>query len=157
MGVIQHDSPDEGDAAPVVAQGRKAIGTYSDGRALHFDEATGQFDIGGTSVTVDQVVGYDRAGHVFWQRDEMRSWAHEYAAAMAPRAPGAGQPQPAVGIDVQGAWCPHCQNRNSVKHTSGFGCVFWIVVLVSLGLGLIMIPFLPKTWRCLVCGNEWRA
>jgi hypothetical protein len=129
------------------------VGEYQDGRTIAFNEATGRFDVGGTAVTVDQVVAYDRAGQVAWARPDLRDWAHEYAKALSPQA---AQQWP-TGVNVQGAWCPHCKNRNSVKHTSGLGCVFWIFVLVSIGLALIMIPFLPKSWRCIVCGNEWRA
>lgn len=61
------------------------------------------------------------------------------------------------GIDRSGAWCPNCHNRDSRKKTSGLGCVFWVFVLVSMGLALIMIPFLPRTWHCNICGNQWRA
>lgn len=60
-------------------------------------------------------------------------------------------------VNKSGAWCPHCQSRNSYKTTDGIGCVFITIVLISCGLGLIMIPFLPRTWHCTVCGNQWRA
>ena len=116
---------------------------------MTFDEATGQFAVGETAVTIEQVMGYDFAGQIFWARDELRDWAREYASAVVPQGPAV--------VDIQGAWCPHCRSRNSVKRTSGFGCAFWVFVLVSMGLALIMIPFLPKTWHCFTCGNEWRA
>jgi len=60
-------------------------------------------------------------------------------------------------VDETGAWCPNCKNRKSFKTTAGTGCVFWVFVIVSMGLALIMIPFLPKTWHCQVCGHQWRA
>lgn len=86
----------------------------------------------------------------------------------APACPGCGRPiappiiprqaqAPPPVVDITGAWCPHCKNRNSHKTTDGKSCVFWIFVIVSMGLALIMIPFLPKTWHCNVCGNEWKA
>jgi uncharacterized membrane protein YvbJ len=80
----------------------------------------------------------------------------------APQCPHCGRPiataqSAPTKLDKTGAWCPNCHNRDSYKSTSGVGCVFWIFVLVSMGLALLMIPFLPKTWRCRVCKHEWRA
>ena len=60
-------------------------------------------------------------------------------------------------IGKTGAWCPNCHNRDSFKTTSGRGCAFWIFVFISMGLALVMIPFLPKTWHCRVFKNEWKA
>jgi uncharacterized membrane protein YvbJ len=74
-----------------------------------------------------------------------------------PIATGSRSSPPSQIVDRGGVWCPHCKNRDSVKRASGTGCVFWIFVIVSMGLALIMIPFLPKTWHCNVCGNEWKA
>ena len=56
-----------------------------------------------------------------------------------------------------GAWCPNCRSRDTYKTTSGVGCFFVVLILISFGLALIMIPFLPKTCHCRACGNEWRA
>jgi hypothetical protein len=71
----------------------------------------------------------------------------------APSPAGADKPV----INVVGAWCPNCKNRDSFKETRGLGWVFVVLAIVSCGLGLIMIPFLPKTWHCRVCGHQWRA
>lgn len=60
-------------------------------------------------------------------------------------------------VDRRGAWCPNCRNRDSYKKTSGIGCAFAVFIVISMGLALIMLPFLPKTWHCRICGNEWRA
>lgn len=60
-------------------------------------------------------------------------------------------------VNKSGAFCPNCKGRDSYKTTGGTGCVFWVFVIISMGLALIMIPFLPKTWHCRVCGNQWRA
>ena len=38
------------------------VGTYIDGRALTYDEATRAFAVGGTPVTLAQVLEYDAAG-----------------------------------------------------------------------------------------------
>lgn len=66
-------------------------------------------------------------------------------------------PQEQPPIDKQGTWCPHCNNRDSTKKIRGMGCIFWVIVLFSIGLGLLAIPFLPREWHCHVCGNVWRA
>ena len=66
-------------------------------------------------------------------------------------------PATATRLDQIGAWCPNCKNRSSYKTTEGTGWAVVVIVLISCGLGLIMIPFLPKTWHCTICGNQWRA
>ena len=63
----------------------------------------------------------------------------------------------AMPLNVTGAWCPNCRNRNSYQSTGGVLIVVIIIAIISCGLGLIMIPFLPKTWHCNVCGNQWRG
>lgn len=73
---------------------------------------------------------------------------------LPPPVPGT----PSVSVqNIDGSWCPNCKNRNSYKTTSGIGIVWVVLLIVSCGLALIMIPFLPKTWHCRVCGNQWRA
>lgn len=59
--------------------------------------------------------------------------------------------------DAYGAWCPHCGNRCSVKTSSGGGCLFACFIFVSMGLALLLIPFLPKEWHCQQCQHKWRA
>ena len=53
------------------------VGTYIDGRALTYDEATRAFAVGGTPVTLAQVLEYDAAGQIQWPSAEMRAWAHQ--------------------------------------------------------------------------------
>lgn len=60
-------------------------------------------------------------------------------------------------IDRAGAWCPHCHNRDSYRKIRGMGFVFWVFALVSMGLALLAIPFLPREWHCRQCANVWRA
>lgn len=60
-------------------------------------------------------------------------------------------------VDYKGAWCPHCKSRNSEKRMEDFGCFWVIIILVSLGWGLLLFPFFPRSWHCLECGNTWRA
>jgi hypothetical protein len=59
------------------------VGTYADGRALNYDEATRTFDVGGAPVTPEQVVGYDKAGQVTWASDSLRDWAYQRAGSAA--------------------------------------------------------------------------
>ena len=52
--------------------------------------------------------------------------------------------------------CPKC----SFKYTEcsrDIGCAIAIVIFISLGLGLIMIPFLPHKCECRACGNKWKS
>lgn len=59
-------------------------------------------------------------------------------------------------VNKAGAWCPHCGNRNSYKSTSGVGCVVMCILFITI-IGLLFIPFLPKSWNCRECKHEWRA
>jgi RNA polymerase subunit RPABC4/transcription elongation factor Spt4 len=72
----------------------------------------------------------------------------------APQA--AARPQPKPKIDRRGAWCPHCGNRDSTKDVSGAGCLVAGILLITV-VGILLIPFLPKTWKCHQCGHQWRA
>ena len=118
------------------------IGTYGDGRALSVDEATQTYDIGGTPVSLPDVLAWDAAGQIAWASPELKQWASSLA-------------RPAV-VDFRGAWCPHCGNRDSVKRTHGVGCVVMVFLFISI-IGILALPFLPKEWHCNVCGNAWRA
>lgn len=80
-------------------------------------------------------------------------------AAACPHcgAPRAGAARPATPkVDRRGAWCPNCGNRDSTKDVSGMGCLVMGVLFISI-IGILLIPFLPKTWKCHQCGHEWRA
>ena len=106
------------------------VGTYIDGRELTYDEATRAFAVGGTPVTLAQVLEYDAAGQIQWPSDEMRAWAHQltgptltkawvgsYARvgpiAVVPRSPMVAPPRwhptpraginSATGMDARGA------------------------------------------------------
>jgi hypothetical protein len=60
-------------------------------------------------------------------------------------------------VNKQGNWCPNCKNRDSYKESDGKSCMIFVIIFISLGIGLILLPFLPKHWRCNICGNEWKA
>jgi hypothetical protein len=59
-------------------------------------------------------------------------------------------------IDKHGAWCPHCHNRASWKDTD-YGFFFILLVLLTMGVALLLIPILPKTWHCTQCNHQWKA
>lgn len=76
----------------------------------------------------------------------------------APACPQCGRPILAREgkVDIVGAWCPHCGNRESAKKLDA-GCVFWIFVLLTMGGALLLYPFLPRSWICARCRNRWKA
>lgn len=57
--------------------------------------------------------------------------------------------------DKVGNWCPNCGNRDSYKTSSGGGCLIMGILFISI-IGILLIPFLPKSWKCRSCGNEWK-
>ena len=80
----------------------------------------------------------------------------------AEKCPNCGAPVTVIApekptLDVRGTWCPNCHNRDSVKKSSGLGCLFIVAIFFTLGLALLAIPFRPKHWYCRVCKNEWKA
>jgi hypothetical protein len=50
--------------------------------------------------------------------------------------------------------CPNCKG-NKINHQKDFGCAFLIFLFISMGIGLIMIPFLPTKHTCRDCGTQW--
>ena len=59
-------------------------------------------------------------------------------------------------IDKKGAWCPNCGNRNSTKESQGGSCLLIGILFISI-IGILLIPFLPKVWKCKECKHTWRA
>jgi hypothetical protein len=58
---------------------------------------------------------------------------------------------------VQGKYnCPNCKSKFTISKRD-IGCAMMIIIFVSLGLGLIMIPFLPNHCTCQACGYKWKA
>mgnify|MGYP001611375188 CR=1 FL=1 len=51
--------------------------------------------------------------------------------------------------------CPNCKSQEVVCHRN-IGRAVLIIIFISLGLGLIMIPFLPKECKCKKCGLKWK-
>jgi len=52
--------------------------------------------------------------------------------------------------------CPSCSSKKT-ECKKEYGCSFLIILFISFGLGLIMIPFLPDYCTCLSCGNKWKS
>jgi len=119
------------------------VGVYIDGRNLNYDQASNQFDVGGTNVTLAQVLEYDAFGQVRWPDDATRSWAYELkewqesttaiqaraeakakstqdrAAAVQMVTKGLSEmgQQSAFGHLNAAMICPHCQRQGSVRVT----------------------------------------
>lgn len=51
--------------------------------------------------------------------------------------------------------CPNCGSQKVSQHRQ-IGCAVIVLIFVSFGLGLLMIPFLPKTCACKVCKTTWK-
>jgi hypothetical protein len=52
--------------------------------------------------------------------------------------------------------CPSCKSRYTICKKN-IGCAILILIFVSLGLGLIIIPFLPYHCTCQICNYKWKA
>lgn len=52
--------------------------------------------------------------------------------------------------------CPQCKSRKTqCERAVGFAVL--IIIFISCGIGLIMIPFLPYSCRCNACGFKWKT
>ncbi len=60
------------------------LGTYIDGRELTYDQTTGAFAVGGTPVTLAQVLEYDASGQIQWLSSDVRTWAHQLPRPASP-------------------------------------------------------------------------
>lgn len=52
--------------------------------------------------------------------------------------------------------CPKCSSSKTVCKKN-VGCAVIVIIFVSFGIGLIMLPFLPYTCSCEACGNKWKS
>ena len=52
--------------------------------------------------------------------------------------------------------CPSCKSKYTFCQKN-IGCAIMIIIFISLGLGLIMIPFLPRHCECRVCDYKWKS
>jgi len=60
-------------------------------------------------------------------------------------------------INDQGKFsCPKCEFKYT-KCERKIGCAILIIIFISFGLGLIMIPFLPHECTCPACGYRWKT
>lgn len=83
-----------------------------------------QFDVGGTSVTLEQVLEYDAFGQIDWSSDEIRSWAQGLRAGL-PRQ---------IRSDVNKGWgLLGFRSRRPWKMVAAFVYyVSWIVFVVAV-------------------------
>jgi len=52
--------------------------------------------------------------------------------------------------------CPRCHSQKTVCERD-INCAVLIIIFISIGLGAIMIPFLPYTCRCRACDHKWKS
>ncbi|MDP2182763.1 MAG: hypothetical protein Q8K99_09370 [Actinomycetota bacterium] len=57
------------------------VGSYIDGRELTYDQHSGQFAVGSTPVTLEQVREYDDFAQIEWSNDATRTWARDLQAS----------------------------------------------------------------------------
>jgi len=52
--------------------------------------------------------------------------------------------------------CPSCRSNNTdCKRDIGYAIM--IIICITFGIGLIMIPFLPYKCECYACGFKWKS
>lgn len=51
--------------------------------------------------------------------------------------------------------CPECKSQDVECHKK-VGCFFIVFLFISMGLGLVMYPFLPKECTCKKCRLKWK-
>ena len=104
------------------------VGTYVDGRELTYDEATGAFAVGGTTVTLAQVLEYDASGQIGWPSAEMRAWAHQLTRSASPLTRAWVGPHARVGpiaavspseVVAPPAWHPDPTGRHQLRYWDG--------------------------------------
>jgi len=52
--------------------------------------------------------------------------------------------------------CPMC-GSSKTDYRKDVGCAIGIIIFISFGIGLIMIPFLPYACSCEACGHKWKS
>lgn len=52
--------------------------------------------------------------------------------------------------------CPACKSSR-VNTRREAGCLFVVFLFVSMGLALVLWPFLPQIATCEACGAKWKA
>ena len=71
------------------------------------------------------------------------------ATAAAPYAVN-----PAEFRNTGGKTCSRCGLTNSYSTTNGTTIVLTVILFITC-IGILAIPFLPKTWYCRYCSNIW--
>jgi hypothetical protein len=135
-----------------VGQPSCSLGTYVDGRELTYDEAAGQFAVGGTPVPVDDVRAYDAAGQINWTLGTSSVWFHQSFPAQ--------KAAPAAGMQIVPK-CLHCGFVGPWKIEPLVRPIDWIITLVFLflfGGGLIYLLVIiiirsNENRRAKICAN----
>jgi hypothetical protein len=141
------------------------IGTYVDGRPLGYDEASNSFDVGGTAVGIQDVIAYDQAAHLTWASEDLKSWAYQVSASMAPAAPAAPQYAQAAPVGaIQSHAVPKCLSCGYVGPWKVDGLlrpmdwVIGLLFMVAFGSGLVYLVVVAllrsnKNNRAKICTN----
>jgi hypothetical protein len=137
------------------------LGTYIDGRALGYSEASQRFDLGGAQVSHDHVRQWDEAGQITWVGDDLRSWAYQLIAYSSALATAASPPATANPTTHQVPKCLSCGHVGPWKVDGLFRPMDWLIglgFLVFFGTGLVYMLVvglirLNKNNRAKICTN----
>src|SRR5690349_1024170 len=77
-----------------------------------------------------------------------------FASQAYPQQQAMAIPLPVQQGKQRGKTCMRCGVTNSDSELTGMAIVLLFVLFITC-LGLILIPFLPKTWTCRNCGFVW--
>lgn len=144
------------------------IGLYVDGRELTHPEGSCEFAIGGTPVTLDDVLQYDAFGQIMWASEETREWAYGLKAwenaALVNDLANQRQLELRYGHSNPMMVCPHCQTKGSirtkaVKQKKGVSGGKATAAVLTGGVSLLATGLSRKEQAtqafCGNCGNTW--
>ena len=107
-----------------------------------------------------QVYGYQVIGPKRWTETKFVLALNVEQAVLEARR---HVPQGYAFNDRRGVWvlprgrftCPNCGSQFTASERD-IGCAIMIIIFISLGLGLLLIPFLPFKNQCNACGYRWK-
>jgi len=137
------------------------LGTYIDGRALGYSEASQRFDLGGIEVAHDHVRQWGDAGQITWASDDLRVWAYQLIAHNSALAAAAATAIPATPTSHQVPKCLSCGHVGPWKVDGLFRPMDWLIglgFLVFFGTGLVYMLVVGlirsnKNNRAKICTN----
>jgi len=81
------------------------LGRYADGRDLTYDESGGRFAVGGTPISLEQVLEYDAFAQIEWLSDEIHAWVQGIQANVTGGVrPDSGRSWPLLGFRSRRLW-----------------------------------------------------